>query len=166
MLNNAFSGKNMRQRHGSRVAQIFNLLYRRIAFGQACLQHDAQRITNPRYGRMQFCATTVAAPPRWLAGTARSVLQPDSRACNWSAPRSSGRTADASVPLARSRTEMLCKPGSFGEGAGNEPNDGPGQPSPAGLFPMHPLSTPYMLPYVLAIAPEVDPINLGSNSQY
>jgi hypothetical protein len=48
---------------GKKVAQIFNLLYRRIAFGKtpgnmtaAELLH-APQIANLRYGRMQFCAT-------------------------------------------------------------------------------------------------------------
>src|SRR5438093_7876484 len=45
------------------VAQMFNLLYRRIVFGGAVASSKrlgtfhAMRITNPRYGRMQFCAT-------------------------------------------------------------------------------------------------------------
>jgi phosphoserine phosphatase len=45
------------------VAQIFNLLYRRIAFGRVLDRSDAlalseaPQITNLRYGRVQLCAT-------------------------------------------------------------------------------------------------------------
>jgi len=48
------------------VAQIFNLLYRRVALGWA-LEHahapersSAARIRNPRYNRLKICATAVA----------------------------------------------------------------------------------------------------------
>ena len=49
------------------VAQICNLLYRRIAFGRAlpgsnaAEAADALRIENPRYGRLEICATSVRA---------------------------------------------------------------------------------------------------------
>src|SRR5881394_1156702 len=49
--------------HANTVAQIYNLLYRRIAFGQASgptktfYRAHLLRIANPRYGRMEFCAT-------------------------------------------------------------------------------------------------------------
>ena len=45
------------------VAQIFNLLYRRIAFGKASvvppcsITSHALRIENPRYSRLKICAT-------------------------------------------------------------------------------------------------------------
>jgi hypothetical protein len=54
----------------SEVAQISNLRYRRIAFGGAPGEATSsdpaagQRITNPQYGRIQFCAISVAAAPR------------------------------------------------------------------------------------------------------
>jgi hypothetical protein len=54
------------------VAQIFNLLYRRIAFGQAFSQHDVQRIANPRYSRIQFCVTLGAAQAFCIAARTRS----------------------------------------------------------------------------------------------
>jgi len=47
----------------SGVAQIYNLLYRRIAFGKAVIYQEARRITNPRYSRVQLCATV--AMPRY-----------------------------------------------------------------------------------------------------
>ena len=56
--------RNRREPRRILVAQICNLLYRRIAFGQALVRPEAQQITNLRYGRIQFCATLVAAPPR------------------------------------------------------------------------------------------------------
>jgi hypothetical protein len=46
------------------VAQIFNLPYRRIAFGRTSAipksfrQPPAPRIANLRYSRIQFCATS------------------------------------------------------------------------------------------------------------
>jgi hypothetical protein len=49
----------------SHVAQIFNLLYRRIAFCEARLvptlskNPNAPKITNLRYSRLQICATTL-----------------------------------------------------------------------------------------------------------
>ena len=51
------------QRIASEVAQIFNLLYRRIAFGkpldvpQCSRLFPASQIPNLRYGRVQLCAT-------------------------------------------------------------------------------------------------------------
>ena len=60
-------GLEMEQRLARRaatdVAQIFNLLYRRIVFGRvldrsdALALSDAPQITNLRYGRVQLCAT-------------------------------------------------------------------------------------------------------------
>ena len=47
----------------AKVAQIWNLLYRRISFGKAlrrferCRVFHGLRITNPRYSRLQICAT-------------------------------------------------------------------------------------------------------------
>src|ERR1035441_7866664 len=61
------------------VAQIFNLLYRRIAFGQALFQHDVRRITNPRYSRIQFCVTLAAAQAFCSAAWMRSGVMG-----NWS----------------------------------------------------------------------------------
>ena len=53
--------------NANEVAQISNLLYRRIAFGRAsvfskvlCASRGPQ-IENLRYSRLQICATTVAA---------------------------------------------------------------------------------------------------------
>jgi hypothetical protein len=53
-------------RHNFFVAQIFNLPYRRIAFGRApghpvpwYIIHGP-RIANPRYGGLQTCATATA----------------------------------------------------------------------------------------------------------
>ena len=49
----------------SLVAQIFNLLYRRVALGRASdnpirvCNSKAPQIENLRYGRMQFCATSL-----------------------------------------------------------------------------------------------------------
>ena len=45
----------------SGVAQIYNLLYRRIAFGRAVVCQEAGRITNPRYSRVQLCATVAVS---------------------------------------------------------------------------------------------------------
>jgi len=49
------------------VAQICNLLYRRIAFGKACGQSEAPsnpwRIANPRYSRLKICATPALRLP-------------------------------------------------------------------------------------------------------
>ena len=42
------------------------MLYRRIAFDQAWRPPGAQRITKPRYGRIQFCAASSAALPLCL----------------------------------------------------------------------------------------------------
>jgi REP-associated tyrosine transposase len=51
------------------VAQIFNLLYRRIAFGRSfdssndSFLHHAPQITNLRYSRVQRCATSLVLTP-------------------------------------------------------------------------------------------------------
>jgi len=58
------------RRGAGKVAQIFNLPYRRIAFGRASgvakrfRISDAPQIANLRYSRMQFCAT----PSGWRRG--------------------------------------------------------------------------------------------------
>jgi hypothetical protein len=50
-------------RRAKNVAQIFNLLYRRVALGKprptqkTWDRHDAPQITNLRYSRVQLCAT-------------------------------------------------------------------------------------------------------------
>src|SRR6266516_3986040 len=44
----------------ARVAQICNLPYRRLAVGRTP-HGSTERITNPRYGRLQVCATNGAA---------------------------------------------------------------------------------------------------------
>jgi hypothetical protein len=52
------------------VAQIFNLLYRRIAFGNplliiACSEFSNRwRIKNPRYSRLKICATVLSTISR------------------------------------------------------------------------------------------------------
>src|SRR5438552_3972746 len=51
---------------GGEVAQIFNLLYRRLVVGRPHAKSDApgdsdtRRIENPRYSRLTICATTLA----------------------------------------------------------------------------------------------------------
>ena len=67
--------RNRRRPRRFFVAQIFNLLYRRIAFGPASLPPAAQRITNPRYGRMRFRAPSIASPPR--CAVSHNRISPD-----------------------------------------------------------------------------------------
>jgi hypothetical protein len=58
------------------VAQIFNLLYRRIAFGrrlQISVRHriaSTLQVENLRYGRVQLCATSLGLPLRRSDGQA------------------------------------------------------------------------------------------------
>jgi hypothetical protein len=69
-----FNTKAQRPKDASNVAQIFNLPYRRIAFCGAFasatlpLGSEALPITNRRYGRVQLCATLVAASPDYNLG--------------------------------------------------------------------------------------------------
>jgi hypothetical protein len=57
------------------VAEICNLLYRRIAFGREFLRQQAQEISsrfrtaNPRYSRIQFCATIAVSPDTSIVPT-------------------------------------------------------------------------------------------------
>jgi len=79
-------GRNRRGPRRFLVAQILNLLYRRIVFGQASCRREAQRITSPRYSRMQFCATLVAALPRWeLSASRHASPKPTAERFSWDA---------------------------------------------------------------------------------
>ena len=61
------------------VAQICNLLYRRLVVGRAPCgaarseRSDAPQIANLRYSRVQLCVTLVAAPPPWEISSQRRV---------------------------------------------------------------------------------------------
>ncbi len=63
---------NLRKPRRFLVAQIFNLLYRRIVFGwtldlpKRFRLSDALQITNLRYSRIQFCATGLGHAPEIL----------------------------------------------------------------------------------------------------
>ena len=85
-------------RRRSWVAQILNLLCRRIAFGQALLQDEAQRITNPRYSRIQFCATLIASLPLCVF-----ALMPSARA------RRTGRSGAGHRPETCTAPPRACR---------------------------------------------------------
>ena len=60
--------QRLARRFAKQVAQIFNLPYRRIAFGRRSEVSrrpgfaEAPQITNLRYGRLQICATASRRP--------------------------------------------------------------------------------------------------------
>src|SRR5436190_15496790 len=80
-MNHAVRGPWLVGSHVFGVAQICNLLYRRIAFcgrlasASALELSDALPITNRRYGRLQICATTPRCAP-WLLPSRKARATP------------------------------------------------------------------------------------------
>jgi hypothetical protein len=78
--------------HEPPVAQVGNLLYRRLAVGWLQKPSRALRITNPRYSRLPVCATVQGFNARNLV-SANSLLGGEDRAFaapKWLRPRRRG----------------------------------------------------------------------------